>query len=50
MSKKIRTIELRDYLNDILEMIADIEEFAKNLTFEELKKAAIKEIKKEFSD
>ncbi len=38
MSKKRRIIELRDYLNDILEMIADIGEFTANLTFEEFKK------------
>ena len=38
MSKRKRIIELRDYLNDILEMIADIGEFTKSLTFEEFKK------------
>lgn len=38
MFKKRRIIELRDYLHDILEMIADIGEFTKSLTFEEFKK------------
>jgi len=38
MSKRRRIIELRDYLNDILEMIADIREFTKSLTFKEFKK------------
>jgi uncharacterized protein with HEPN domain len=38
MSKRRRIIELRDYLNDIIEMIADIGEFTKSLTFEEFKK------------
>lgn len=38
MSKRRRIIELRDYLNDILEMIADIGEFTKSLTFNEFKK------------
>jgi uncharacterized protein with HEPN domain len=38
MSKRRRIIELRDYLNDLLEMIADIGEFTKGLTFEEFKK------------
>jgi uncharacterized protein with HEPN domain len=38
MSKRRRIIELRDYLNDILEMIADIGEFTKSLTFEEFKR------------
>ena len=38
MSKRRRLIELRDYLNDILEMIADIGEFSKSLTFEEFRK------------
>ena len=63
MSKRRRIIELRDYLNDILEMIADIGEFTKSLTFEEFKndkktvqedlgplEAAVKEVAKEFSD
>jgi len=34
MSKRRRTIELKDYLNDILEMIADVGEFTKGLTLE----------------
>ena len=38
MSKRRRIIELRDYLNDMLEMIADIGEFTKSLTIEEFKK------------
>jgi uncharacterized protein with HEPN domain len=63
MSKRRRIIELRDYLNDILEMIADIGEFTKSLTFEEFKndkktvqedlgplEAAVKEVAKELLD
>jgi uncharacterized protein with HEPN domain len=38
MSKRRRDFELRDYLNDILEMTADIEEFTARLTFKEFKK------------
>ena len=38
MSKRRGIIEFRDYLNDILEMIADIGEFTKSLTFKEFKK------------
>jgi uncharacterized protein with HEPN domain len=38
MSKRRRIVEIRDYLNDTLEMIANIGEFTKSLTFEEFKK------------
>jgi uncharacterized protein with HEPN domain len=38
MSKRRKILELRDYLNDILEMITDIREFTTSLTFEEFKK------------
>ena len=37
MSKKRQTIELRDYLHDILRMISDIKEFTKDLTFSHFK-------------
>jgi len=35
MSKRRRIFELKDYIDDILEMIADIGSFTKSLTFEE---------------
>jgi len=38
MSKKRNKFELRDYLNDILEMIADIRKFTEDMTLEDFKK------------
>ena len=38
MSKKKNQIELRDYLNDILEMISASKEFTRNLTQAEFKR------------
>ena len=38
MSKRRRIFELKDYVDDILEMIADIGSFTKNLTFEEFRR------------
>ena len=38
MSKRRKIFELEDYLDDILEMIADIGGFTKRLTFEEFKR------------
>ena len=38
MSRKRNEIELRDYLNDILEMISASKEFTRNLTQAEFKK------------
>jgi len=38
MSKNRKTLELRDYLNDILGMIADIRSFTENVVLDEFKK------------
>jgi uncharacterized protein with HEPN domain len=38
MSKKSNRAEVRDYLNDILEMISASKDFTKNLTYAEFKR------------